>query len=199
MDHTSYTCQLVLYPFSFALRVQNGCKKNLCNGPWESKGSNCSSWDFRCLNQTQRDTAAKHSLRETVEDNGAKHKEHGLSLPIALMWRFGQNRISKNASRWLIGSDCIICSKYITCDQWRDLGERGARIPTHSHHYKAKLPSRTPMELHCIYLGRARTGAWTKTSQDQSDSTTGKLQTVPLCYPAAVSTARVCQDLRGWK
>lgn len=165
----------------------------------ESKGSKCSSWDFRCLNQTQRYTAAKHSLRETAEDNGAKYKERGLSLPIALIQRFGQNRISKNASRWLIGSECIIRSKYISCDQWRDLREWGARIPTHSHHHKAKLPSRTPMELHCIYLGRAGAGAWTKTSQDQSDSTTGKLQTVLLCYPAAVSTARVCQDIWAWK
>ena len=55
------------------------------------------------------------------------------------------------------------------------------------------------MELHCIYLGRDGAGAWTKTSQDQSDSSTGKLQTVPLRYSAAASTARVCQDLWAWK
>lgn len=143
--------------------------------------------------------SGKTQPTETAEDNGAKYKEYGLSLPIALIWRFGQNRISKNDSGWLIGSECIIHSKYITCDLQRDLREWGARIPTHSHHYKAKLPSQMPVELHCIYLGRAGARAWTKTSQDQSDSTTGRLQTVPLCYPTAVSTVRVCQDLWAWK
>lgn len=51
------------------------------------------------------------------------------------------------------------------------------------------------MELHCIYLGRDGAGAWPKTSQDQLDSIMGELQTAPLCYPAAVSAVRVCQDL----
>lgn len=82
----------------------------------------------------------------------------------------------------------------------RSWGARGQESQlTHSHHDKAKLPSQMLMESHCIYLGRARAGAWTKTSQDQSDSTTERLQTALLCYPAAVRTVRVCQDLRAWK
>lgn len=128
IDHTRYTCQLILDQFWFALWVQKSCKKNLCNSTCESMGNNGSSWDFRCLNQTQRDTVAKQPQGDCSEQ-WSQYKECRLSLPTALVWRSGQNRTSKNTSGWLIGSGSIIHSKYITCDQQKDLGEQRARSP----------------------------------------------------------------------
>lgn len=80
IDHTSYTCQLILYQFSFALWVQNSCKKNLCNSTCDSMGNHGSSWDFRCLKQTQRETVAKQP-QETAQNNETVQGMQALSAP----------------------------------------------------------------------------------------------------------------------
>lgn len=167
--------------------------ERICAIAYESQrgAGNHSSWDFRCQNQTEiqwQNTASE------IADKRAKYKECGPSLPIALS---GQNN-SKECFRmayWLWAHH----SQQIHHLQLAKRSRR-ARVqnPT-SHHCRTKLPSWMPMELHCIYLGRDRTRAWTKISQDQLDSTTGKLYTALLCCPAAVSTERVCQDLWAWK
>lgn len=80
----------------------------------------------------------------------------------------------------------------------KEISELGARTPALSHHLKAKLPSRTPTEWHCIYLGRARAGAWTKTSQGQSASTvhyskTPDSSTAMLLLSVLLGCAQICE------
>lgn len=170
-DHTSFMCQLVLYQFSFALWAQNGCKKNLCNGTCESRGSNGSSWDFRCLNQTQ--IHWQSSLRETAQNHGASTRNAGSVCPQPWSEGLGKTELQRTLQDGLLALGPSFTANTLPLISKKILGNKGPKVPTHSHHDKAKLPSEMLMELHCIYLGRARAGAWTKTSQDQSDSTTG--------------------------
>lgn len=187
IDHTSYMCQLILYQFSFALWVQNSCKKNLCNSMCKSIGNHGSSWDFRCLNQTQRDTVAKQP-QETAQNNGASTRNAGFICPQPRSESLGKTELQRTLQDGLLALGPSFTANSSPVISKKSLGSKGPGVPTHSHHDKAKLPSQMLMELHCIYLGTARDGAWTKTSQDQSGSTTGRLQTALLCYPAAVRT-----------
>lgn len=153
---------------------------------------NGSSWDFRCLNQTQRETVAKQP-QKTAQNNGARNT--GFVCPQPCSEGLGKTELQRTLQDGLLALGPSFTANTSPVISKKISGSTRPRVPTHSHHDKAKLPSQMLMELHCIYLGRDRAGARTKTSQDQSDSTIGRLQTALLCYPAAVRTVRVCQDL----
>lgn len=156
------------------------------------EGSSAGGCDFRCLKANAERCRGKTNPQRRAKELSAHSV--GSICPASEAWA---EQPLRNPSGWLLALSMSFTVNPSPAIRERSRGE--GPEPELAHTTARPRHRQTPAELLGVYVGTAGAGACTETSQDQWDSSAGKPQPAPLPYPAAVSTARVCRDLRAWK
>lgn len=156
------------------------------------EGSSAGGCDFRCLKANAERCRGKTNPQRRAKELSAHSV--GSICPASEAWA---EQPLRNPSGWLLALSTSFTANPSPAIRERSRGE--GPEPELAHTTARPRHRQTPAELLGVYVGTAGAGACTETSQDQWDSSAGKPQPAPLPYPTAVSTARVCRDLRAWK